>query len=684
MRNHRPFRTLLAVATLALAGGASAEERPLAELPYTPGLDLASMDPSVAPCVDFYAYACGGWRKQNPIPPDQAGWSVYAKLSAQNRQFLWGLLEEAARKPDAERTSDERKVGDYFASCMDEGAVERAGAGPMGADLAAIDRLSSKAELGRLLGRLHLVADGGMLFDFGAEQSFENSDEVVAWVGAGGLGLPDRDQYLARTRDAARTRRAYLAHLARMLELSGLDPPAALAGARSVMEIETALARASLPRAERRDPVKIWHHTPREALARLAPSFRWRDYFEASGVPPVAWLNVSEPAFLAALDREIARRPLAEWKAYLRWHLVRSESPYLSLPFQGEHFAFYQARLRGVKEMEPRWKRCVEWVDRDLGEVLGKLFVARVFTAKVKAEAQRMVELVEAAMASRIDGLDWMGPETKKAAREKLAAVRNKIGYPERWRDYSRLEVARDDFAGNVRRASVFEEERQRAKIGKPVDRAEWTATPPTVNAFYNPSMNDLNFPAGVLLPPLWDPRIDLAPGYGNTGGTVGHELIHGFDDEGRQFDAKGNLRDWWTRADGREFKKRAQCIVDQYAGYTVVDDVKVNSKLTLGEDLADLAGLELAWQAWKAATAGERLEPIDGLTPDQRFFVGYAQWACANERPEDERLRALTDPHSPPRWRVNGLVVNMGEFAKAFGCRAGQPMVRERACRVW
>ena len=681
----RPRRLPLALAAaLFLLGGAPAGERPLSELPYTPGLDPVAMDPSVDPCVDFYAYSCGGWQKRNPIPPDQADWSVYAKLAAQNRQFLWGLLEEASRRPDSARTPEEQKVGDYFAACMDEEAVERAGRAPLDEDLAAIDGLASKDDLGRLVGRLHLVADGGMLFDFGAQQSYENSDEMVAWVEAGGLGLPDRDEYLEKGARASATRKAYLDHVARSLELSGLSPAAAAAGAGVVMRIETGLARASLTRVEKRDPKKIWNRTPAKSLPRLAPSFRWAEYLDASGVRGLPWVNVTEPAFLAELGRQIASRPLSEWKTYLRWHLVRSLSPYLSLPFQREQFAFYEARLRGVKEMPPRWKRCVEWVDRDLGEALGKLFVARVFPAQVKADVERMVQLIEAAMASRIDRLDWMGPETKKAAREKLAAVRNKIGYPAKWRDYTRLVVRRGDFAGNVRRASVFEAERERAKIGKPVDRDEWIDTPPTVNAFYSPSLNDLNFPAGVLLPPLWDPGIDLAPGYGNTGGTVGHELTHAFDDEGRQFDAKGNLRDWWTQADAREFKRRTQCIVDQYGRYPVVDEVKVNSKLTLGEDLADLGGLELAWQAWKAATSGQSLEPRDGLTPEQRFFVGYAQWACANERPEEQRLRALTDPHSPPRWRVNGLVVNMGEFAKAFRCAAGQPMVQEHVCRVW
>ena len=671
-----------AVALLALS--LLAADRPFTELPYTPGLDPAAMDRSVDPCVDFYAYSCGGWQRKNPIPPDQTSWDVYGKTATENQQFLWGLLETAAARPDAERTVSERKVGDFFHACMDEKAVEAAGAKPIAADLAAIDALRSKAEIAKLVARLHLTVDGGMLFGFGSEQSFENSEDVVAWVTAGGLGLPDRDYYLKDDARSKEIRQEYLAHVAESLRLSGLPVKKATEGARTVMRIETALARASLTKVEKRDPRKIWHRTPTESLVQGAKAFRWADYLAASGAPASPWVNVAEPAFLAELDRQLSKEPLSAWKTYLRWHRVRAASPFLSAPFQKASFAFYSATLRGAKELAPRWKRCVRWTDADLGEALGQVFVAKVFPPSVKADADAMVKFVQAAMARRIDALDWMAPETKRAAHEKLAAMRNKIGYPERWRDYSAVVVKRDDFAGNVARATAFETRRQLAKIGKPVDRAEWGMTPPTVNAYYNPSMNDMNFPAGVLLPPLWDPRMDLAPGYGNTGGTVGHELIHGFDDEGRQFDARGNLRDWWTEADGKEFEKRAACVADQYARYTVIDDVKINSKLTLGEDIADLAGILLAWDAWKLATAGQKLEPRDGLTPEQRFFVGNAQWACANMRPEDMRVRAMTDPHSPPAWRVNGLMPNVPEFAKAFSCKAGQPMVKEHVCRIW
>ncbi len=671
----------IAAPLLALA---LAADRPLTELPYTPGLDVQAMDRGVDPCVDFYAYACGGWQRRNPIPADQSSWSVYAKTAVENYQFLWGLLAEAAAKPDAERGANERKVGDFFQACMDEKAVDAAGARPIAADLAAIDALSSKKAIPALVARLHRYVDGGMLFGFGSAQSFEDSEQVVAWVSAGGLGLPDRDYYLKDDARSKEIRARYVAHVAEALRLSGLPAARAADGARTVMRIETALARASLTKVEKRDPRKIWHRTPTADLVHGSKAFSWKDYLAGSGAPPVEWVNVTEPAFLAELDRRLAKEPLPAWKTYLRWHLVRAASPYLSRPFQESSFSFYAATLRGAKELAPRWKRCVRWTDSDLGEALGQVFVEKVFPPSAKADVETLVKHVQDAMARRIDALDWMGPETKKAAHEKLAAMRNKIGYPDRWRDYSAVTVRRDDLAGNVARASTFETLRQLGKIGKPLDRGEWGMTPPTVNAYYDPSMNDMNFPAGVLLPPLWDRRIDLAPGYGNTGGTVGHELIHGFDDEGRQFDARGNLRDWWTEADAREFEKRAQCVADQYAQYVVVDDVKVNSKLTLGEDIADLAGVLLAWDAWKLATAGQRLEPRDGLTPEQRFFVGFAQWVCANERPEDQRLRAATDPHSPPVWRVNGVVPNVPEFRQAFSCKPGQPMVRENVCRIW
>jgi endothelin-converting enzyme/putative endopeptidase len=669
---------------LALLALTLTVDRPLTEFPYTPGLDPAAMDRTADPCVDLYAFSCGGWKATNPVPPDQARWSVYGKLANQNQQYLWGLLEAVAAKPDAERTETERRVGDFFAACMDEGAVERAGATPLAADLAAVDGMKSKGELGALLARLHQSSSGrGLLFEFTSGQSFEDSEQVVAWVDPGGLGLPDRDLYLGKDVRSVEIRKAYAIHVERTLSLTGLPAKRAAEGAKTILRIETALAKAALTRVERRDPKRLWHKTKVTDLAKATPSFAWSAYLAATG-PRVEWVNLTEPALLAEEARLLAKEPLSAWKTYLRWHLARERAPELSSAFQQESFGFFEATLRGTKELAPRWKRCVAWVDQALGEDLGQLFVARVFPPAVKADAERMVKLVQEAMARRIDALDWLSPGTRQAAQVKLAGMRTKIGYPSHWRDYAALQVNRGDHAGNMLRASAFESRRQLAKIGQPLDRSEWGMTPPSVNAYYDPQMNDMNFPAGVLMPPLWDPRIDLAPGYGNTGGTVGHELIHGFDDEGRQFDAKGNLRDWWTEADGQEFERRAQCVRDQYAQYPVVDEIRINSKLTAGEDIADLGGLLLAWDAWKVATAGQALEPRDGLTPEQRFFVGAAQWACSNDRPEDLRLRALTDPHSPPRWRINGMVGNVPDFSRAFSCKAGQPMVRETVCRIW
>ncbi len=689
MRNHSLLAAVLLTAlSSALAGDPAPDKRPLAELPYTPSLEPAFMDRSVDPCADLYTFSCGGWMRQNPSPPDQPRWNVYMKVTDENRQFLWGMLEAAA-KPDPGRTAEQQKIGDYFGACMDEAAVEKLGAAPLKPDLDAIAALRSKKEIARWVAGAHLRISGGYqptVFGFGAAQDPGNSEQVIAWATAGGLGLPDRDYYVKDDAQSIATRRRYVAHVATMLGLIGESKAAAEEDAETVMRIETALARASLTRVELRDPHKTYHKMAVQKLQKISPSFRWDEYLTAGGAGGIHELNVTEPKFFEALDGQLRREGLDAWKAYLRWHLVKDRAPFLSSPFVDADFAFYRGYLRGVKEKQPRWKRCVGWVDRDLGEALGKVFVERTFPPDVKARTVDMVQRIEKAMQARIEGLDWMSAATKKQALAKLSALRNKIGYPDRWRDYSKLEIRPGDFLGNVDRATTFESRRQLAKIGKPVDRTEWDMTPPTVNAYYNPSMNDMNFPAGVLLPPLFDPKLDDAPNYGDTGGTIGHELIHGFDDEGRQFDAAGNLKDWWTDADGKEFDRRAACVADQYAQYTVVDDIKINSRLTLGEDVADLGGLILAWIAWKDATAARTLEPRDGLTPEQRFFVGFAQWTCENQRDEDKRVNAMTNPHSPGVYRINGVVVNMPEFADAFSCKPGSPLVKpaDKVCRIW
>ena len=662
----------------------AAAETPILSLPYTPGLDTAFMDRSADPCVDFYQYSCGGWMKRNPIPPDQPGWDVYSKLDQDNQRFLWGILDDLGRNTSG-RNANQQKIGDYFAACMDESAIEKLGADPLKPYLDQINGLTSKQQLPSLLAEMHLRTEGsGMFFGFSSAQDYGDSTQVIAFATAGGLGLPDRDYYTKSDPKSVELRQKYLAHVQRMLELLGDRPDAAQREAVRIMAMETALAQASLTRVERREPHNLYHKVDLAHLQALSPDFDWGIYLKGTGLGQQNTFNVTEPAFYRELDKQFQGASLDDIKNYLRWHTVHSAAPFLFQAFVAEDFDFFGKTLRGVPQLRPRWKRCVRLVDRQLGEALGQEFVSRAFSPELKQKALTMTNQIEQAMAADIEQLSWMGPETKQNALTKLHSIANKIGYPDRWRDYSSVAISRSDFAGNAERATVFESKRDLNKIGKPVDRGEWEMTPPTVNAYYSQRMNDINFPAGVLQPPLYDPKMDDAPNYGDTGGTIGHELTHGFDDEGRKFDAQGNLKDWWTSQDSKNFEARAQCVVDQYAQYVVVDDVKINSKLTEGEDIADLGGLILAWMAWKDQSKNAHLENRDGLTPEQRFFVGNAQWACENDRPEDLRMHAITDPHSPGKYRVNGLVVNMPEFEKAFACKASQPMAKENRCRIW
>ena len=676
------MRYFLLLALLALPAGLAAQ--PVTELPYSPSLDLTSMDTTAQPCEDFYRYTCGNWSKKNPLPADQAAWDVYGKLTYDNERLLWGMLDQAA-KGGAGRTESERKIGDFFQACMDEPAVEKAGLQPIDAALKRIEAIRSLADLTKVVTAAHGDGTGsGTLFSVSGDQDLENSQNVIAFANRGELGLPDRDYYTKTDAKSVEIRQKYVAHLARVFGLLGDKPSAAAAESKQVMAIETELAKSMLTRVELRDPHKLLHKMSRNEFKALTPSFAWDGFFPALGLDSVQTLNVTEPAFYQALEKALRAHKIDAWRAFLRWNLIHDASPYLSSPFVNANFDFYSKYLRGVPQQQPRWRRCVRWTDRDLGEVLGQVFVAKTFTPETKARTVAMTKEIELAMENDLKDLPWMGDETRKRALEKLHAIVNKIGYPDKWRDYSALTISPTDFGGNVLRASQFEDRRQLAKIGKPLDRGEWGMTPPTVNAYYNPQMNDINFPAGVLQPPLFDPKMDDAPNYGNTGATIGHELTHGFDDEGRQFDAQGNLKDWWTDKDAAEFERRAKCISDQYSGYIAVDDIHINGKLTLGEDVADLGGTMLAYYAWKHATQGMDLKTIDGLTPDQRYFIGMAQWACGEMRPEVKRERAITDPRSPLEYRINGVVSNMPEFARAFGCKAGQPMVRASACRVW
>jgi putative endopeptidase len=645
-----------------------------------PALDVTSMDRSIDPCVDFFKYSCGGWIKNNPIPPDQSSWDTYSKMQDENRSRLRGILEAAAA-PDPARNAATQKIGDYYSSCIDEKAIEAKGTDPLKPGLERIAKIDSKAEIADVAA---VMVHSNALFRFDSAQDFRDADQVIAEADQGGLGMPDRDYYVKEDPKSVDLRKTYVAHVQKMFELLGDQPGIAAAEAQTVMRIETALAKGSMTRVERREPKNLDHKMTAGELEKISPDFQWQVYFTKVGLPSLASLNVVAPGFFKAMNEELNKESLADWKVYLRWHLVHADAPFLSSALLNENFAFYGKTLRGQQQLQPRWKRCTENVDDDLGEALGQVYVEKYFSPQAKQEALKIVKEIEAAMQQDINSLPWMSAVTKQQALIKLQGMANKIGYPDKWRDYSKLEIVRGDELGNVERARRFEFERLLAKIGKPVDRGEWGMTPPTVNAYYDPQMNDINFPAGVLQPPAFDPNSDAAPNYGDTGGTIGHELTHGFDDEGRQFDAHGNLRDWWTAEDGKEFVKRASCISDQYSTYTIIDDIKINGKLTLGEDTADLGGLILAYMAWKEDTKGQNLQPLDDLTPDQRFFVGYGQSWCGETRDETKRLRATVDPHSPEKYRTNGVVSNMPEFQEAFHCKAGSPMVNQNRCRVW
>ena len=648
----------------------------------SPGhFDPKAIDPTASPCQDFYQYACGNWIKQNPIPADQSKWGRFNELDERNKAVLRQILEDAA-KPSPNRDATAQKIGDYFAACMDEKAIDARGLAPLQPELDRIAKISAKEQLAAAIAHLHRIGSGA-LFGFSSGQDFKDSTAVVAQLDQGGLGLPDRDYYLKDDPKSVELRQKYVAHVQRMFELAGEKPETAKAHAATVMRIETDLAKASLDRVSRRDPEKIYHPMKKPDVAQLSPSFQWASYFTDSGAPQFESVVVSWPDFFKAIGTEIQSVGLADWKTYLTWHLLHSQAAFLPTTFARENFDFFGKTLSGAQEMRPRWKRCTDFTDADLGEALGRKFVERTFGAEGKERTLKMVAALEKALGEDIEKLPWMTPATKEAALIKLKAITNKIGYPDHWRDYSTVVIKPDDPLGNTFRATSFEFQRQLDKIGKPLDRLEWAMTPPTVNAYYDPQMNNINFPAGILQPPFYDNKADDATNFGGIGMVIGHELTHGFDDEGRQFDAQGNLKDWWTPEDAKEFEQRAACVADEYASMTVIPGVHVNGKLTLGENTADNGGARIALMAL-LNTIGTNTGKVDGFTAEQRFFLSFGQIWCGNERDEAVRLQVQTDPHSPPKLRVNGVVQNMPEFQKAFSCRPAQPMVKANACRVW
>ena len=665
--------------TLALDGQEASITVPKAAV----SMDLAAIDKTADPCNDFYAYACGNWRKNNPIPADKVRYGRFDELQERNVYTVYALLKDAAAAP---KTPLQVKYGNYFAACMNDDLAEKLGVKPIAAQLAMINALNDKAKLAALQGKLEDTTGEAMLFGFGSGQDQKDSSKVIPNIFQGGTSLPDRDYYLQDDEHMKSIRTAYVDHLTKMFVLAGDTPEKAATEAQAVLKIETALAKAQMPRVEMRDPAKRYHPMPLTELQASTPNYMWSDYFAALKTS-ITSLNNGSPDFFKGMDAVIASSSLDELKSYVRWHVIHGNAAELTKAFDQENFHFFAQVLSGAKEQSPKWKRCTQATDRALGEAVGQDWVAKYFTPEAKKNMQELVHQLEASLGDDIKNLDWMSAETKVEALKKLNAFRDKIGYPEIWRDYSSITIKRDDRVGNGDRISVFEDRRDINKIGKPVDEKEWGMTPPTVNAYYNPGMNDINFPAGILQPPFYDFKIDPAVNYGAIGVVIGHEMTHGFDDQGAKYDPQGNVRQWWTDKDKAEFEKRTGCEVKEYSAFSPVDGTNLNGKLTLGENTADNGGLQVAYMAMEKEL--DKLGPdsrksIDGYTPEQRFYLGYAQVWCENTRDEAARMRAKTDPHSPGRFRTNGGVQNQANFAKAFACKQGQPMAPVNACRVW
>jgi putative endopeptidase len=649
------------------------------------GFDLASIDRSVSACQDFNQFANGGWVAKNPIPPAYSRWGRFDQLSDYNIEQLHKILEGLAARKDLKAGSNEQKLADYYESCMDEPAIEKAGYTPLQPELDRINAIKDLAGVEAEIARFHTHRIPAV-FGFGASQDFKNSQQVIAQVVQGGLGLSDRDDYLSSSDRAKQTRDEYVHHIARTFQLLGDDPDKAAAEANTVMNIETKLAENSLTRVQRRNAEANYHPMDKAQLIALTPDFDWGAYFRNINLPETDKINVGQPDFMKAADKLLVSTPIDDWKTYLRWHLVNAASPTLSSKFVEENFNFNGKFLNGVQEMQPRWKRCVGATDRALGEALGQIYVQKTFTPQARARAQEMVKNLIAALHDDLSTLSWMSDATRQRAIAKLDAFIKKIGYPDKWRNYDAVQITRGPYYNNLVNASTFEAARNIGKIGKPVDKTEWGMTPPTVNAYYNPTINEIVFPAGILQPPFYDPNADDAFNYGGIGAVIGHEMTHGFDDQGAKFDADGNLAMWWTQDDFKKFNARTDCVVKQFDSFEVEPGLHENGKLVVGESVADLGGLTLAYRAYEKSLEGKPRKTVAGFTPEQRFFLGWAQVWAGSIRPEAARQRTKNDPHPLDRFRVNAPLTNLPQFAEAFQCKVGDPMVRpaDERCQIW
>jgi putative endopeptidase len=673
--------TLFITLAAGLLYGQSAESTPASQS----GIDLSAIDKTSNPCTDFYQYACGNWLKNNPIPKEESHWGRFSELHERNQKILRQIAEDS--QAHISRSPVDQKVGDFYGSCMAENEIEKMGTKPLADELNRIKSIQTQKDLVDEIARLH-ERQVGALFNFGSSPDPDNAKMEMAGLDQGGLGLPEKDYYFRTDANSIELRKKYVAHIAKMLGLIGVPSAEAQKKAATIMKIETDLAKGSLDVIQRRDPKSLVHKYKTDQLAQVSPDFNLREYFTALEAPSFNVVNIAAPDFFKTLSKVVETYKLGPIKDYLTWRYISSSARALPKAFVDESFDFYGRTLTGTQELRPRWKRCVQMTDAELGEAIGKRYVEETFGKEGKARTLEMVNEIEREMGKDIESLTWMTPETKKQALVKLHAVTNKIGYPDKWRDYSTLDIVKGDYLGNMYRTNQFDTKRDRNKIGKPVDRAEWEMTPPTVNAYYDPTQNNINFPAGILQPPFYSNKADDAVNYGAIGAVIGHELTHGFDDEGRQFDADGNLRDWWQKKDEEAFTKLASCIDEEYSSFQPLSGVHIRGKLTLGENTADNGGLRLAYMALMDSLAKrtEDQQQKDGYSTAQRFFIGWGQIWCENERPESERLLIQTDPHSPAKYRVNGVVKNMQSFTEAWGCKPDQSMFAApgKSCRVW